>query len=70
MQFNWQHDDAQVEAFLNAIYRDAGGHADIQDVGNGEFIIDGVINVRAALDAALAVEADRSANAAKGGVQE
>lgn len=52
--------DAQVEAFLAAVRtHDAGIY--VQDVDNGEFIIDGVINVRAALDAAMAVERDGSA---------
>ena len=49
------HKDEQVEAFLIAISRDNDGFADVQEIGNGEFIIDGVVNVRAALDAAIAV---------------
>lgn len=43
-----QH-DAQVQAFVARAAR----HANIQDADNGEFIIDGVVNVREALDAAL-----------------
>lgn len=56
------HHDEQVEAFI----AHASRHADVQYAGNGEFIIDGVVNVRAALDAALAVERDGSATNTKG----
>lgn len=66
MKLDWQHDDAQVAAFINAIDVDADGHAYIQDADNGEFIIDGVVNVRAALDAAMAVERDGSATGTSG----
>ena len=54
--------DAQVKAFI----AHASRHANIQDADNGEFIIDGVVNVRAALDAAMAVECDGSATNTSG----
>ena len=61
------HKDKQVEAFLNAINQDCYIESTKEaDPTNVEFIIDGVVNVRAALDAALAVERDGSATDTKG----
>ena len=54
--------DAQVEAFIEEAKR----YAYVGDVENGEFMFDGVVNVRAALDAALAVERDGSTTGTKG----
>lgn len=64
MMTRQKHPDAQVEAFMVAVERE--GHAYVQDADNGEFIIDGVVNVRAALDAAMSVERDGSATASSG----
>ena len=55
--------DAQVEAFIAK----ARKYASIEKCNGGEFIIDGVVNVRAALDAAMAVERDGSATSTSGG---
>lgn len=56
--------DAQVKAFIASL--SATGSAYVDDLGNGEFIIDGVVNVRAALDAAMSVERDGSATDTSG----
>ena len=58
--------DAQVAAFIEEAKR----YAYVGDVENGEFMIDGVVNVRAALDAAMAVERDGSATDTKGQADE
>ena len=60
--------DAQVKAFIAELERQDVNY--YEDVGNGEFIIDGVVNVRAALDAAMAVERDGSATDTKGQADE
>lgn len=49
----------QITAFLDAIRP----YCDIQDVGEGEYIIDGVINVGKALEAANARDDQRGAYA-------
>lgn len=53
------HHDAQVQAFVASLNKDRY-FAFVEDCGNGEFIIDGVVNVRAALDAAMAVATDNA----------
>ena len=67
MMTRQKHPDAQVEAFMVAVERE--GNAYVLDADNDEFIIDGVVNVRAALDAALAVERDGSATGTSGSDQ-
>lgn len=45
---------------LNAFIAEAQKYAIVDDAGNGEFIIHGVVNVRDALSAALAVPSQSS----------
>jgi hypothetical protein len=68
MENRQKHPDAQAEAFLAEVERQ--GNAYVMDADHGEFIIDGVVNVRAALDAAMAVERDGSATGTKGNTNE
>lgn len=51
MTHRQKHPDAQVEAFMAEVERE--GNAYVMDADDGEFIIDGVVNVRAALQRAL-----------------